>query len=211
MNPININAVTTIIGITVLVSLAGFSNRELLYKLMMNPYSIRHHNQWYRFFTSGFIHIDFIHLFFNMYVFYSFGVYVLYKYISVFHEKGIYYFIMLYVGGIVFSDMPSYLRHQSNPRYNSLGASGAVSAVLFAAVFLSPLTKVSLMFLPFPMYGFVFAILYVLFEWYMGRRGGDNINHDAHIFGAIYGVVFTFIMKPPLLIEFIADIRSLIS
>src|SRR6185369_7858243 len=117
-------------------------NRELMYKLMMRPFDVEHSKQYYRLITSGFIHIDWQHLFFNMFVLYVFGKGTIYYYSVTFHEKALYYFLFLYIGGIIFSDLPSLIKQRNNPGFNSLGASGAVSAVLFAYLFFNPLGKV---------------------------------------------------------------------
>lgn len=200
--------IAAILIITVGISLLAFNNSELKHRLMMNPYDVKHHGQYYRLLTSGFIHNDIMHLFFNMFVFYSFGGMVLHYYEYTFDGKALYYFLFLYLGGIIFSDLPSYIKHQNNPGYNSLGASGAVSAVLFAYIFFNPLQKLEFMFIPIRIPGVICGILYLIFSFYMSKKGGDNINHDAHIFGAIYGVMFTLAMKPSLAVHFYNNIMT---
>ncbi len=199
--------VLIIIVITCGISILAFNNRDMLYRLMMNPYAVKHHKQFYRTISSGFVHADYMHLFVNMFVLYSFGRVLQDYYGLLFQEKALYYFLCLYLGGIILSDAPTYIRHQNNPGFNSLGASGAVSAVLFSYIFINPLQKVyAFMFLPLP--GIIWGALYMGYSYYAGKRGGDNINHDAHLFGAIYGILFTLAMKPELAIRFYNNIIS---
>ncbi|HZF99354.1 MAG TPA: rhomboid family intramembrane serine protease [Chitinophagales bacterium] len=204
-----IDLIIIIIAITVGVSFLAFQNRELMYKLMMRPFDVVHSNQYYRLVTSGFIHIDWMHLFVNMIVLFSFGRGLLNYYNITFAEKSLYYFICLYLGGIIFSDLPSLIKHKNNPGFNSLGASGAVSAVLFAYIFFNPLGGIGFIFLPgLEIPSVIWGVLYMVYSIYMGKRGGDNVNHDAHLFGAIFGVLFTFAMKPELAVRFIKNLTS---
>ncbi len=196
-----------IIIITCVISFMAFGNNDLKYRLMMNPYAVKHQKQFYRTFTSGLIHADYMHLFVNMFVLYSFGRVLQDYYSFLFNEKATYYYLCLYIGGIILSDVPTYMRYQNNPSYNSLGASGAVSAVLFSYIFINPLQKVyAFMFLPLP--GILWGAFYMGYSYYMSKRGGDYINHDAHLFGAIYGILFTFVMKPELAVRFYHNILS---
>src|SRR6185295_2102398 len=127
-----------IIGITVLMSLAAFQSPELMNRWIMRPYAVRHGRQWYRFITSGFIHANWPHLLINMYVLYSFGQIAFTYYAHFFENKTILYFSLLYLGGIIFSDLPTYVKHQNDSLYMSLGASGGVSSLLFASILLAP-------------------------------------------------------------------------
>ena len=159
------------------------------------------HRQWYRFISSGFIHADFIHLLVNMLVLWSFGRVVEYDFARIFGEQATYYFIILYLGGLVISITPSYKRNKHNAAYNALGASGAVSSVLFAAILLRPLENIYL-------YGIIglpaiiMGVAYLVYSYYMEKKGGTHINHDAHFWGAVYGFVFPIIIKPSLLADF---------
>ncbi|MEO6166980.1 MAG: rhomboid family intramembrane serine protease [Chitinophagales bacterium] len=190
-----------IILVTVAASIAAFQSTDLMNRWVMNPYAVKHGNQWYRFITSGFIHANWMHLLFNMLVFYSFAPVVKAYYDFGFGAKSTWYFIILYIGGLLISDLPTYIKHKDHSWYNSLGASGAVSAVLFAFVFLNPLGTIYFYFLPLP--GIVMGVLYLGYSWYMARQGGDNINHDAHFYGAVFGVLYTFLLKPSLGLDFI--------
>jgi membrane associated rhomboid family serine protease len=187
--------------VTILVSLSAFQNHSLYSKLIFNPYSIHSRKQWYRFFSSGFIHADLLHLAINMLVLYSIGGIVEFYYSQVFGDRGAFYFFLLYMSSLMFSLLPTYNSHKMNPSYNGLGASGAVSAVVFAFILFDPVKRLCLYgFICLP--GIIFGVLYLGYCYYMGKRGGDNINHSAHLWGAVYGLVFTILLKPALLVNF---------
>lgn len=186
-----ISITTFIIIITVIVSYTAFNNRELFYKLSYNPHAVKTNNEWYRAFTHAFIHADIIHLFLNMFVLYSFGTALENAMFEHFEEKGYYYYILLYVGAIIFATIISYMRHQDNVQYNSVGASGAVMAVLFSAIIVRPDMEVYMMFIPIGIPGLLFGAIYLALEYYMDKRGGDNVAHDAHFLGALFGIIFT--------------------
>ncbi len=196
-----------IVIITVLVSLAAFSNRQLMSKLIFNPYLVSHRKEWYRFITSGFIHADGMHLFFNMFVFFSFGTVVEGYYGDVFPVNGTFYFILLYLGGLVISIAPTYAKHKDNYSYNALGASGAVSSVLFTAILFNPLAPVYI-FNIIKLPGVVAGVGYLIAEYYLSKKGADNVNHDAHIWGAIFGLVYTIGLKPILFLEFFQNLMN---
>ncbi|RZJ94635.1 MAG: rhomboid family intramembrane serine protease [Hymenobacter sp.] len=193
-----LNPVLVLLGLTVAISVYAWSNPEVLEKGMLDPYLMsRRNDQWYRFITSGFLHADWGHLLFNMFTFYSFGGVVLTYFGQQFgSSNGTLLFLLLYLGGIVVSDLPTYFRHRQDRSYRSLGASGGVSSVLFAAVLFYPTAGIRMFPLPMAIPGFIWAGLYLLYSYYMGRRRGDNINHDAHFYGALYGVVLTLALVP---------------
>ncbi len=193
-----------LIILTVATSIAAFQSEDLKNRLLMNPYAVKHGRQWYRFISSGFIHANWTHLLFNLIVFYSFSSIVKYYYDVHFGMRSTWYFLILYLGGMIISDLPTYIRHQNHSWYNSLGASGAVSAVLFAFIFIDPLGTIYFYFIPMP--GIVMGVLYLGYSWYMAKQGGDNINHDAHFYGAVFGVAYTFLLKPSLGLDFINKI-----
>ncbi len=197
-----------IIGITVLISFLAMSNGDLMFRLRFNPYLALHSKQYYRFFTYGLVHAGWMHLGVNMYVLYSFGNMVLATYVDLFDAKGYYYFGLLYVGAILMSVLPSFGKHKNDPYYNAVGASGAVSAVVFASILFMPLGKISLMFIPIGIPSFIFGILYLIYSAYMGKRGKDNIGHDAHFWGTVYGVVFTIALEPRVGAYFIYQVRT---
>jgi membrane associated rhomboid family serine protease len=197
-----------IIGITVLFSIPAFANQELKAKMMFNAYLIKNGREWYRFFTHALIHADIMHLFMNMYVLYSFGVAVEYAYHDMFEEKARLFFLLLYIGGIFMSSIYSYEKHKDNIHYNALGASGAVSSVVFAFILMAPTARMGLIFIPFRFPAWIFGLLYLTYSWYMSKRGNDNIGHDAHFWGAVYGIGFTLCMKPALFHQFIEQVTG---
>jgi membrane associated rhomboid family serine protease len=179
-----------IIILTALVSFGAFNNRQLYNDLILYPPAINR-GQYYRFLTSGFIHADLQHLLFNMLTMYFFGR-VMEDYLNM--QLGNWAFLTLYLGAIVISDIPSYLKNKNNPGYASLGASGGVSAVLFAFILLAPWSTIYVFILPVP--AIIFGILYMGYSIYMSRKGTDNVNHDAHLWGAVFGIVFILINMP---------------
>jgi membrane associated rhomboid family serine protease len=201
--------IIALIVINVLFSFAAFSNKEVMGRAIFNPYVIHENREWWRFVTSGFIHADFLHLFINMFVLYSFGDITLMLYEETFGELAIYYFLVMYFGGMIVSHLPAYKKHKDDPAYNSLGASGAISSLVFAFIVFQPLT-------PLYLYGFiklpaiVLGVLYLAYSYYASKRSGDYINHEAHFWGAVFGFVFTLTMKPELFGEFIDSIKNAI-
>jgi membrane associated rhomboid family serine protease len=192
---------TIIIIITIIISAAALQNREVMSKLIFNPYMVHTRNEWYRFISSGFIHADIVHLAVNMIVLYSFGNLLEAYYGEVFGSNAKIFFLLLYVSSLVFSIFPTYNNHKSNMYYNGLGASGAVSAVMFAVILLDPIRNIYL-FGAFGLPGIIYGAAYLYFCFYQGKRGGDNINHSAHAWGAIYGFTFALFFRPSLIIDF---------
>lgn len=185
-----------IIIFTCLVSISAFSNRKLMEDLIFYAPAIDRRRQYYRFLSHGFLHADYLHLAFNMFALYSFGQAVetmLYSNECVFDSKGKLFYILLYVGALIVASVPDYLRHKNNHNYRSLGASGAVSAVIFAAIALLPQLPIRILFIPIDIPGYVFGLLYLVISAYLDRRGGGNINHSAHFWGAAFGLIFTFV------------------
>jgi len=197
-----------IIAITCLVSVAAFNNRELFGKLKFNPYSIKSNNEWYRFFTYGFIHADWIHLLVNMMVLYSFGRIVEAELVQYFHEKTSYYYVLLYVSSLMISVVASYQKQKDNIYYNAVGASGAVSAVLFSSILLYPKGSIMFIFLPIPIPSPIFGILYLIYSAVMAKKAKDNIGHDAHFWGAVFGITYTLLAKPLIAKNFAEQIMS---
>jgi membrane associated rhomboid family serine protease len=183
-----------IIIITVLVSISGFSNQKVIDDLIFYPPAVTHRNQWYRFFSCGLIHADFGHLLFNMLSLYFFGPAVERAFMAFNPDFGKWLYLLLYVSALLASLLPTYFKNKENYHYRSLGASGAVSAVIFAGLLLSPGSEVFIFFIPIPIPGFIFAPLYLLISAWMDKKGTGNINHSAHIWGAIYGLAFTLLV-----------------
>ncbi len=194
-----------LIIITIGTSIYAWNNSAVFLKFMMHPYQIHQSGQYYRFITSGLIHSNYGHLAFNMITFYFFGVFVEQAFKLYLGEWGGYMFVAMYVIGIVVSDIPSYLKHRTNVNYSTIGASGGVSAVLFSSILTNPVMDICLYFficLP----GFVLGALYLFYSVYMGDRMSDRINHDAHLYGALFGMAFSALLRPALLGNFIEQI-----
>ena len=189
------NTITlTILIITVALSLFGFANKKVIDDFIFYPPAIKNNNEWWRFMTNGFIHADLGHLAFNMFSLYMFGNIVEKNFIDLFHEKGKVLYLAMYLTALVVCLIPTYIMQRNNSNYRSLGASGAVSAVVFAGIFLAPTKiKIGLFIIPPIIPGFIFGPLYLLMTIYMSKRGGDNINHSAHFWGSVWGVGFLII------------------
>jgi len=178
----------------------GFSNQDMISKTIMWPYGVKRYNQYYRFITSGFIHADWMHLFFNMFTLFFFGSVVEgYFSESITGTDGVVVenalggkiaYIALYFLGLIASDIPTYLKHRDDYHYHCLGASGAVSAVVFAAIVFNPWGSIYI-YGALKLSAFLYAILYIFYCVYMAKKESDNINHDAHMWGALFGLGFT--------------------
>lgn len=196
-----------IIGITTVLSFYAFQSPQVLSSLMMNPYYTHRHQQYYRFISSGFVHKDHMHLLWNMFSFYFFGTAIERQFQATFGPSGGVYFIALYILAIIVSDVPTFLKHKNNPGYNSLGASGGVSAVIFAFIIFQPLSDICI-YIALCMPGFILGALYILFSWYQGRKSNDNINHDAHLYGALFGLIFCIVVAPSSIGNFFEQIQT---
>ena len=208
-----LNPALVLIALTAGISMYAWSNHKLMANWIFSPYLVQQKRQWYRFLTSGFLHADLTHLLFNLFAFYSFSPIVLREYTSAYGlGAGIGCFLLLYLGGIIVSDIPTYLRHRHDSKYRSLGASGGVSSVVFASVLLFPVAPagsgIYIFPLPVPIQPFVFGLLYLAYSYYMSRRQADNINHDAHFYGALYGVVLTLALMPSSALEFWQQVQD---
>lgn len=192
-----------LIAITCVVSWIAFNNRKLADRLILWPPAIDKHKQYDRLVTYGFIHADFMHLLFNMLTLYFFGRQIEFLMAD---WVGVWVYPLFYLSALVVSILPTYLKNQHNPNYLSLGASGAVSAVLFAFILIAPWQLIFVFFIPLP--AIVFAVLYVGYSIWMDRRGGDRINHSAHLAGAAYGVMFLIIMRPQVLQHFLRELQN---
>ncbi|MEM7161546.1 MAG: rhomboid family intramembrane serine protease [Bacteroidota bacterium] len=211
-----------IIGITSLVSIIAFNNRALSNKLIFNAYQVAHRKEIWRMFTNGLIHGGYFHLLVNMWALYLFGWAgslnfnetthfsgVELSFVEDFEHLGILYYIILYVGALFISSIPALWKHGNNPSYNSLGASGATSAVVFSCIILHPTMSLNLFFVPIPIPAFVIGIAYLGFESYMNKRKGTGIAHDAHLSGALFGIVFTLFLRPSYGRDFIYEITNM--
>ena len=200
-----------IIGITVLISIWAFNRRDIFDKLRFSPYSIYHYKEGWRFFTYALLHADWVHLFINMFVLYSFGDVVI-AYLSYFFGiKGVFYFILLYVGGVLFSVLVDFGRHKENAYYTAVGASGAVSAIVFASIIVYPTGSVFLFLIPIPIPSAIFGILYLIYSAYMAKRGRDNIGHNAHFFFFFFGITFMIVTRRQVALDFVQKIANYLS
>lgn len=204
----NLSITVILIILTCAVSFYGMNNAAFLERCMFTPYKIKREKQWDRFVTSGFIHKDYMHLLFNMFTFYFFGGVVeqILAYRFGLMTGGI-IFVLFYILGIVISDIPTYLKNQDNSYYRALGASGGTSATVFASIIILPLSDICLFgILCLP--GFILGVLFLLYSYFKGKNQDDAINHDAHLYGAIFGVVFILLVSPSSAITFIDQVLS---
>lgn len=174
--------------ITVAISIAAFKNESLVNKLILWPRYMHDPQEYYRLLTSGFIHADWNHLIFNMVSLYFIGS-------SAESILGM-GFLTLYLTGIIISSLPSFLKHRNNSYYRSLGASGGVAAIMFFFIYFAPWSKLYIIFLPIGIPAILFGVLYLVYEAYMAKKGGGTMNHDAHFWGAVYGLVYALIIDP---------------
>ncbi len=206
----------TFLAIIIGFSVYCFSDRNVMNKYLFHPYSIYHNKEHYRFLTHAFIHGDFMHLAFNCLALYSFGLSLEEGYFGnqdVFADTrlGKIYYIILFTGGIYAASFTEYFRNKNNPDYSSLGASGAISSIMFCYIMISPLSDISLFF--FPMKGWIAGILLLGVSYYLIRRKktsdySDNISHESHFWGAIFGIVFIFILKHNIFSHFVDQIKD---
>ena len=188
-----ISITLVIVILTAIISFTAFNNSKITSDLIFYPPAITEQNQWYRFFTCALIHADIPHLVFNMWGLYIFGENLESAFSLIFPTLGRFLYVALYLFAQFFCLVPTYVKNKDNRLYQSLGASGAVSGIVFASIILFPTAKLGLLFLPFYIPGFIFGFLYLAASYYMAKKGRDNINHEAHLFGAIAGVAFTII------------------
>ena len=189
-----------IIAITCIVSILCFNGTLNGNKLIFNAYQVWHRKEWYRMLTSGIIHSGWGHLFFNMLTLFFFGRIVEQYFSAAFGGVlGTVLYVVLYVSALAISSLGDLVKYRNNWNYNALGASGAVSAVLFASILFAPKMGIYIYLIPIPVPGYIFAPLYLLYCWYMAKRNMDNIGHTAHFWGAVYGILFPIICKPDVL------------
>ncbi|MCL1942886.1 MAG: rhomboid family intramembrane serine protease [Candidatus Azobacteroides sp.] len=179
--------------VTVAVSIWAFQSVDVINRLILSPYLVVHRKQWYRVVTHAFIHANWMHLLFNMLALWSFGVVVI-RYFGFLSDIPDIHFYIMYFAAIVLASLPDLIKRKNDFSYRSLGASGAVSAVIFSAIFFDPWSTILIFFIPCP--GIVFGVLYLIYSNYMSKKGGDNINHDAHFYGAVFGFVYPLLMAP---------------
>ncbi|MES2329639.1 MAG: rhomboid family intramembrane serine protease [Bacteroidota bacterium] len=202
MANIDITVTLVILLLTCVISFIAFSNEKITNDLIFYPPAVTNNNQWYRFITCGLIHADFMHLAFNMYTFYIFGDLVEKAFVDVFGTSGKALYAILYVSSLIACLLPTYFKHKNDGYYRSLGASGAVSAVIFAGIVLYPTMGLRIFPIPLNIPAFIFGPLYLIVSAYLAKKGHGNINHSAHIWGAVYGIVFLLITS-----QFLSEFR----
>ena len=179
-----------ILVVTVAVSLAGlFGSPKIVERSLFRPYWFLRKKQYETIVTSGFVHADLPHLIFNLVTFYFFAF-------QLEKQVGSARFAALYLIGLVVSDIGTYFKHRNDPEYASLGASGAISAVLFASIVYFPWQKLFIIPIPLPIPAPLFAVAYVAYSWWSARQARGRINHDAHLGGALFGLVFVLLTDP---------------
>jgi membrane associated rhomboid family serine protease len=196
-----VNISLAIIAVTCVISFVAFNNARLLERLILWPPAISRQHQYDRLVTYGLIHAGPGHLLVNMFTLFFFSPLIEQAYTIFLGKLG---FLVFYVGALLVSILPTFLANRDNPRYRSLGASGAVSAVVFAFVLLKPWATIYVYFLPVP--AVIYAVLYVVYSIYMDSRSSGNVNHSAHLWGAAFGVSFTLLMNPHLFSLFLATL-----
>lgn len=190
--------VSTIIFLaTITLSLLSFSNKNrLMEKMISHPFSVIHKNKWYRILSSAFVHADIAHLLFNMLTFYFFAF-------RLEQTIGSLAFLIVYIGSQIVSSIPELIKHRNNENYHSLGASGAISGILFSYILFYPSDKIGVFLIPFGIPAWIFAGLYLVYCWFAARKAQDMINHDAHFYGALTGLLLTVLLQPESLKIFI--------
>lgn len=192
-----------LIGVTALISgLALTAVPRILDEGMLRPYVVFHENRWYQLITHAFLHADFGHLALNMITLFFFGPLLE-------QTVGASTFMMLYISGAVVSSIPTLFKHRNRPNYASLGASGAVESVLFSFIIFYPFERIYLMLIPIGIPAILFGVLFLGYSYWESMRGRGNINHDAHIAGAIWGVIFTFAVVPHSVDHFFTMLRNM--
>lgn len=174
---------------TIISLIALYSSEKVFYSWMLKPYRMVRERTWYELITSGFIHAGWGHLIINMFVLYVFGS-VVEQYLGAGH------FLTLYMTGLLFSSLPSAYMHKNNPQFATIGASGAVEAVLFSFIFAFPTEKLILILFPIPIPAWLFGLLFLAYSVYESKRGKGNVNHTAHLAGAFWGILYMLLFVP---------------
>lgn len=191
---------------TVAVSFWAWQNQRIMELLILHPVTIFKQKAFYRLLSSGFIHQGFIHLLFNMIALFFFGRNVEHIFRIIFPDFGGAIYVIFYLSAIVVSDLPTLFKQKENPKYFSLGASGGVSAIVFCWILFYPLELIYIYFIPIP--GFILGVLYIIYSYYQSRNAGSRINHDAHLYGAVYGLLFTAIVYPSVIPRFFSELSG---
>jgi len=210
---------TTLLLVIVIIgiSLYAWSKPQLLQNMLMNPYRIYHDKQYYRFITSGFIHNGYLHLFFNTFTLFFFGTNIERVIELQFGDAAVialpglrfnYVFVLFFLAAVVVSDIPTFLKHRDKIYYNSLGASGGVSAIIFASILFFPLSALSFILIPVRIPAFLLGTLFLIYSYYQSKNAMDNVNHDAHLYGAVFGLVSCAVAQPQVLLSFVQQLSQ---
>jgi membrane associated rhomboid family serine protease len=197
---------TILVLITCVISVLAFNNPMIAPKYMHRPVDEWNSKEYYRLISHGFLHADFIHLAFNMLALWSFGGVVMQFFYYLFPGFGVTAYVLFYLAAIVVSALPSFFKHRNNYVYSALGASGGTSAIVFTYILFAPWSKIYIYFIPIP--AVVGGVAYLIYSSWAGRNSHDNIAHDAHFAGAIFGFVVPIVLKPELLASFIAKVMD---
>jgi membrane associated rhomboid family serine protease len=198
-----------LLALTIFTSVRYMERGSGKHQFIFVPYEIKREKTWYRFWSKGLVHGDWIHLFFNMYALYLFGGILERTLVmpELFGQWGRLVYLGLYLSGLPMASLYTYYKEQDNPGYRALGASGAISSVVFAVILLYPFLPLGLIFIPIEFPAILFGLLYLAYSHYMGKRNMDNVGHDAHYWGSIWGFVFLLVLKPVLFLAFINQIK----
>ena len=200
-----INVFTIFLVLTCVTSIFAFNNPEWIYKGSYSPYRIARDKEYYRFVSHSLLHADWMHLLINMFVLWSFSGYISYMYKTFLGDTYWLYLLGLYVGGHIAGVLPSYKKQLANPSYNSIGASAGVTSVLFAYVLFAPFNQILLYFIPVP--ALLYAVLYSVYSYFMSKKQYDNTNHEAHLYGGIWGIVYTSVIIHDAPLNFINQVK----
>lgn len=196
-----------IIVLTALTSFIAFQNTDVRYRSLLLPAQMQERGEWYRFLTHGFVHRDWVHAAVNLFVLWNFGEIVEQQFRWRFGSAGPLLFTGLYLGGLLASSLPVFWKRRHDHGYAALGASGAVSAVVFSYILFFPMERICLYFM-FCLPAALMGLLYLAYSSYMDRRGMDRIAHDAHLYGAIFGLTYPLLLRPSLFWAFVEQITS---
>lgn len=198
-----------IVILTGIISYQALNNASLMHKLKHLPYAEHRSGEYYRLVTSGLVHGSLGHLLINMYVLFTFGGYVEDYFVYSFGSLGRLIFLVFYFITIVIADLPTFFQHKDNPHYAAVGASGAVSGIIFIFILLNPWSQLSIIFLPFlPFPAILGGIVYLIYTTWAAKNARDNIGHSAHLFGALFGMLFIILLKPEVLTGFIDQLTN---
>jgi membrane associated rhomboid family serine protease len=206
-----LNNTIFLIIVTVLVSAKAFNNEEMFNKLKFNPYMVAQKKEYFRLFSHGLLHAGWLHLGINMYVLWSFGqtvesIFTRTDFFGELARYGRFFYVLMYVLAVPVAALPSLIKHRNNFSYNSVGASGAVSAVVFSLILFAPLAPLRIILIPIDIPAVVLGAAYLIYSYIMSRRGDSSIAHDAHFAGAVFGFVFPLILNPKIILHFLYSI-----